>query len=256
MSETTRNIAYQTDWISKYFSTNRIRWDQFYPSERAVLEALTVGSDSKILDVGCGCGGLGLALRERFGIESYEGVEINAAAAAAGRELNPLARIHEGDVLGISAGELSGKSFDLVFSLSCIDWNVQFDEMLAVVWSHVAPGGHLVATFRLTDRPGCAEFEKSYQFINAEGQLGGERAAYVVSNAAELWRQFEALGADRLVARGYWGKPSATAVTPYDRLCFAAVALHKPIACDNPQPMQVDQDLPAEILLSVSGIGQ
>ncbi len=254
MSETTRNIAYQTDWISKYFSTNRIRWDQFYPSERAVLEAMAIGADSKVLDVGCGCGGLGLVLRDRFGVDSYEGIEINAAAVAAGRELNPRARIHEGDVLKISSEELTGKPFDLVFSLSCIDWNVQFEEMLAVVWSHVAPGGHLVATFRLTDKPGCSDFEKSYQFINAEGQMSGERAAYVVSNAAELWRQFQALGADRLLARGYWGKPSATAVTPYDRLCFTAVALHKPVACDNPQAMEMEQDLPAEILLSLGGI--
>ncbi len=221
-----------------------------------MLEALAIRAESRVLDVGCGCGGLGMALRERFGVESYEGVEINGAAAAAGRNLNPTARIYEGDVLKISARELSGKSFDLVFSLSCIDWNVQFDAMLATVWSLVAPGGHLVATFRLTEKPGCADFEKSYQFINAEGLKSGERAAYVVSNAAELWRQFEALGADRLLARGYWGRPSTTAVTPYDRLCFAAVALHKPVVCDSHQPMQMDQDLPAEILLSLSGIPQ
>lgn len=219
-----------------------------------MLEALAIRADSKVLDVGCGCGGLGLALRERFGVDSYEGIEINDAAAAVGRELNPRAQIYEGDVLRISAEELSGKSYDLVFSLSCIDWNVQFDEMLAVVWSHVALGGHLVATFRLTDKPGCADFERSYQFINAEGQMSGERAAYVVSNAAELWRQFQVLGADRLLARGYWGKPSATAITPYDRLCFAAVALHKPVASNSPQAMRMDQDLPAEILLSLGDI--
>jgi precorrin-6B methylase 2 len=246
------NLEYKTEWLSQYFSTHRINWDQFYQSERAVIESLKPGPDSSILDVGCGCGGLGLALRERFGVTSYVGIEINASAALAARRMNPGAKIYEGDVLKISEQQLP-KSYDLVFSLSCIDWNVQFEEMLDVVWSYVKPGGHLVATFRLTNQPGCKDFTQSYQYMNAEGLMTGERAAYVVSNASELWRQLSGLGADNLIAHGYWGKPSATAVTPYSRLCFVAVALRKQITDSGAggTVMSMQLNLPDDIVNSL-----
>nr|CBA31318.1 hypothetical protein Csp_F36920 [Curvibacter putative symbiont of Hydra magnipapillata] len=253
MSAQHLNIEYKTNWLSEYFSAHRVQWDQFYPSERAVIEALNLGVDSDILDVGCGCGGLGLALREHFGVAQYEGVEINSAAAMAARRMNPAARIHEGDVLKISQQQLSGKTYDVVFSLSCIDWNVQFEDMLKVVWSHVKPGGRLVATFRLTDGPGCKDFGQSYQFMNADGLMQGERAAYVVSNAAELWGQLGQLGADRLSANGYWGKPSATAVTPYSRLCFVALSLRKRPAGAVVAAMEMQLQLPQDIVGSLGG---
>ena len=61
-----KNIAYQTDRLARYFGQNRIAWQQFYESERAIIEQLALSRDTEILDVGCGCGGLGLALRERL----------------------------------------------------------------------------------------------------------------------------------------------------------------------------------------------
>jgi SAM-dependent methyltransferase len=254
MTTVDRNIEYQTEWLSEYFSAHRIRWDQFYPSERAVLDAIGLTAKDSVLDAGCGCGGLGLALNERFGVTRYEGVEINSAAVAVARRMNPAARIYEGDVLTISREMLAGRTFDVVFSLSCIDWNVQFDEMLAAVWSHVKPGGHLVATFRLTDGPGCSDFSRSYQFMNADGRMEGERAAYVVSNAADLLRQFAALGIDRLSVNGYWGKPSVTAVTPYERLCFVAAALRRPVVEEPAGTLEMNLDLPPDILKTLEGI--
>lgn len=248
-----RNIEYQTGWLSEYFSSHRVRWEQFYPSERAVLESIGVQPSDTVLDVGCGCGGLGLALRERFGVSQYQGVDINSAAAEVARQMNPKAQVLTGDVLQLTAGALAGRAYDVVFSLSCIDWNVQFGEMLTVVWSHVKPGGHLMATFRLTDGQGCADFGRSYQYMNGDGRMEGERAAYVVSNAADLWSQFAALGADRLLAKGYWGKPSATAVTPYDRLCFVAVALRKP-ASGAAAGLQMQLDLPADIMAVLASV--
>ena len=92
-----------------------------------------------ILDIGCGSGGLGLALKERFGVERYTGVEINASAAQAAQTLNPDARILQGDILEIPDGQLG--QYDLVVSLSCIDWNVEFDTMLTKAWGLVSGGG-------------------------------------------------------------------------------------------------------------------
>jgi SAM-dependent methyltransferase len=222
-----QNIAYQTDQLASYFSRNRITWSQFYESERVIIGQLHLDPRHAVLDIGCGCGGLGLALRERYGVENYTGVEINALAAEAGRRMNPTARILCGDILELNRHELRERHFDVVFSLSCVDWNVQFADMLAAAWSHVRPGGCLVATFRLTDAQGCNDMQRSYQYINYEGIAEGERACYVVLNAQELLQELSSLDPSAIDAYGYWGTPSKTAVTPYQRLCFAAFSIRK-----------------------------
>ena len=241
-----KNIAYQTDAIARYFATNRVSWAQFYPSERALISRLALDGGQRVLDVGCGCGGLGLALRERFGVRDYTGVEINAQAAYAARQLNPDARVIDGDILDASQRELQQEYFDVVFSLSCVDWNVRFADMLDAAWAHVRRGGHLVATFRLTLEEGCSDPERSYQFINFEGVKSGERAAYVVLNAAQLGRYLAEVAPARVLADGYWGTPSATAVTPYERLCFVAIAIRKRDEDDTAATAYL-LDLPAEV---------
>ncbi len=240
------NLSYQNKDIAAYFASNRIRWDQFYPSERKVIAALAPAAASRVLDIGCGCGGLGLALAEAFGVQDYTGVEINTAAVLAGRQLNPNARIYEGDVLHVGTSILSKQQFDLVFSLSCVDWNVEFEPMFRTAWSKVAPGGSLVATFRLTDAVGCRDMARSYQFINYEGCKEGELAAYVVLNAAELMGLFLELDPAGIYVHGYFGPPSSTAVTPYERLCFVACSVRKRSASEV-QEVACLIDVPPEV---------
>lgn len=230
------NLAYRTAELERYFSRNRISWPQFYESERQVIEAVWPGGNPDVLDIGCGCGGLGLALHERFGADRYTGVEINAEAAASARQLNPRASILAGDFLGLGSDELAPDSFDLVFSLSCIDWNLNFDQMLAKAWSMVKPGGDLIASLRLTTAAGINDIGRSYQYINYEGQREGEIAPYVVLNCSDVARRAVRLGASRMFAYGYYGAPSATAVTPFAQLCFAALALRKPIGSERLKP--------------------
>src|SRR5882762_6272254 len=117
------NIVYQTDQIARYFARNRVAWQQFYESERVIIDQLHLDRHHRILDIGCGCGGLGMALRDQFGAENYTGVEINASAAEAGRAMNPQAHIVCGDILDLSQNAFHDKRFDVVFSLSCVDWN-------------------------------------------------------------------------------------------------------------------------------------
>jgi trans-aconitate methyltransferase len=240
------NIAYQNDAIPEYFATNRIRWEQFYPSEREVIAALEPKVQSTVLDIGCGCGGLGLALFERFGVLNYTGVEINSRAARAAAQMNARATIHEGDILDVGPSALAGRQFDLVFSLSCVDWNVEFDSMFNTAWSRVAPGGSMVATFRLTLGPGCRDMQRSYQHINYEGNKTGEVAAYVVLNVADLMSRVLALRPARVHFVGYWRAPSPSAVTPYDRLCFVACSIVK---CQFGEPVATHctYDLPSEV---------
>ncbi len=240
-----RNVAYQTDQLGRYFARNRVAWPQFYESERVIIDRLNLDSRHTILDVGCGCGGLGLALRDRFGVQNYTGVEINASAAEAGRALNPAAHILCGDILDLCENELRERRFNTVFSLSCVDWNVRFADMLSVAWRCVLPGGYLVATFRLIDAQGCNDPDRSYQYINFDGKREGERASYVVLNAGKLIQELVAFDPSEINAFGYWGVPSVTAVTPYERLCFSAFSVRKRLG--DTGAVRFDLNLPAEI---------
>jgi trans-aconitate methyltransferase len=209
-----------------------------------------LNKESTVLDVGCRCGGLGLALYEEFGVTEYSGVDIHEAAVNEAKRMNSNAEFYCGDILKLTDTDLMGEEFSSVFSLSCVDWNVQFLEMLNAVWNHVKPGGYLVATFRLTDSKGCKDFDDSYQFINFQNRLEGERAAYVVMNANELLNILSEFDPSEINAYGYWGQPSATAVTPYDKLCFSAFSIKK---SDNPRDSLVlNLDLPEDILASIT----
>jgi SAM-dependent methyltransferase len=240
-----KNIKYQTKNISDYFSQNRVKWNQFYESEKIVIEEIGIKDTDQILDIGCGCGGLGLALKENFGVHDYTGVEINELAAQTAIQLNPEAKIICGDFLDLSKSPILNKEFDIVFSLSCFDWNVQFDEMLNSSWKHVKPGGALVATFRLTCGAGCDDMSKSYQCID---EKSGELAAYVVINAEMLLNKLKGLSPKSITAYGYFGTPSPTAVTPYTELCFAAFAIQKKKIPDSKKP-DINLNLPRTIFL-------
>lgn len=240
-----KNIKYQTKNIADYFSEHRVKWNQFYESEKIVIEGIGIKDTDDILDIGCGCGGLGLALKEKFGVDQYTGVEINELAAETAIKLNPKAKILCGDFLELSKSSILNKEFDMVFSLSCFDWNIQFDEMLYSSWNYVKPGGALIATFRLTHVDGCDDISKSYQYIDINS---GEFAAYVVINAKVLINKLKKLLPERITAYGYYGKPSTTAVTPFTELCFAAFAIQKKDLPNLKDP-ELNLDLPQKILL-------
>ncbi|WP_061217852.1 methyltransferase domain-containing protein [Leptospira weilii] len=224
----TENIKYNSEDISKYFKENRIRWEQFYESERRVIEKVWPKGNPKVLDIGCGCGGLGLALKERFNHSNYIGIEINSKAASIAKEIYSDALILEEDFLLLSHPSIKENEFDIVFSLSCIDWQLNFEMMLQKGWSMVKEGGMFIASFRITNQETVNDVEKSYQFINYEGVLEGEIAPYVVLNSKELLSHFEKLGAGDIFAYGYYGSPSSTAKTPFKKLCFGVLAVSKP----------------------------
>ena len=191
-----------------------------------------------------------MALKDKFDVENYTGVDINTLAAEAGQEMNPKGSIICGDILNLKRNILKNDSFDAVFSLSCVDWNVQFLDMLAAAWEYVKPGGYFVATFRLTDEVGCNDINKSYQYINYDGQKEGEIASYVVLNANNLLQQLNDFNPSKIIAYGYFGKPSATAVTPYKELCFSAFAIKKRMLGDD-RAIRLNFNLPEDIKSSL-----
>jgi len=245
-----KNITYESPEISKYYSKHRIKWEDFYDSEKFIIEKLGIQNHHEILDIGMGCGGLGLALKEKFGVHRYTGIEINQMAASMATKLNPAAKILCGDFVILSNSVILNQTFDLVFALSCIDWNIQFDAMLSHAWSHVSDGGVLIATFRMVVGAGCNDIKMSYQHINFNGEKIGEHAAYVVVNAKELLTKLMAFSPSSVQAYGYFGKPSETAVTPYKKICFATFSIRKKIL-DTGTGTKLDINLPEEIFKSL-----
>ena len=109
-----QNIHYTADDISEFYKENRLSWNQFYPSEKKVLEHINPNEKSKVLDIGCGCGGLGIALKERFNINNYTGIEINKKAVEEAKMLSKNGKFICGDFLDLSANL---GDFNLVCSL-------------------------------------------------------------------------------------------------------------------------------------------
>lgn len=233
-----KNIRYKTKQILEYFSLNRVKWDQFYPSEKWMFERVagSNGQMGRILDVGCAAGGLGLALEERFSLAKYVGVDINIPAIeyANTRRNKYSCPCHFvcGDILTIVS--LQDDKFDNVFSLSCADWNIATEDIISECWKYVRVGGHFILTLRLTPQQSLFNFSESFQYIHfgegiPEKEEGVEKAPYIVLNVQDALAILTNLRPkpEHIMAYGYWGEPSATARTKYDRLVFTALAVRK-----------------------------
>jgi SAM-dependent methyltransferase len=253
------NLRYSTEEILHYFSQHRRCWKDFYPSERWIFERLAGPSQQmgRVLDVGCATGGLGRALSERFAIREYVGVDINRQAIEAAQkdQTYPVAsrRFIQGDILEVK--DLVDKGFDAVFSLSCADWNVRTYDIMQTCWQYVKEGGHFVLTLRLTPEASLTDFAKSFQYIFAGDRLPDnikdmEKAAYVVLNVREVFRFLAHLKprALKVTAYGYWGKPSATAVTAFDRLVFTALSIRKGEKTGHEEDLGCELHLPLDLL--------
>ena len=234
-----KNIKYSTKSISEYFCSNRRKWDDFYASEKWILERIAGPQRNmgRVLDVGCAAGGLGVALSERFAVAHYTGVDINAQAIEVARERSAGFPVKDhdficGDILEIDT--LQREGFENVFSLSCADWNVATGAIIGDCWKYVRKDGHFVLTLRLSPGPSLLDLSESFQYVYFGGSVpedttGIEKAPYVVFNikdALSLLSNLQPKPA-RITAYGYWGVPSLTARTNYDRLVFAALAVYK-----------------------------
>ena len=237
-----RNIKYENDEIRNYFKDNRVKWSQLYPSERKIFDYISPNKNTSILDIGCGCGGLGMILRDKFNISDYTGIEINSKAASQALILNSEANIVNKDFISINFNK---KKFDLVISLSCIDWNIEFEKMLKKAWELVNSGGEMVLSLRLTKEEELLNISDSYQYINYEGEKKGEIAPYIVLNYNSFISKlmnFESIKS--VYGFGYFGKPSKTAVTKYNEICFAVFAIKKLNQFEKNGNIDINLDLP------------
>jgi len=231
---TNYNIRYSGNGIAQWLNGFRDKWDDFYLSERWAFDK--IGSIKKtfgrVLDVGCGMGGLGQAISSRYPLKEYHGVDINAQVIARARtkqsRFKVPVKLQCCDILKVRG--LHKGSYDTVFSLSCADWNIETKAMIDRCWQYVKPGGFFVISLRLSPEKGINNIKKSYQPFewNDKGKPT-EIANYVVFNVREFFRMVEAFKPRPLnvYGYGYWGTPSKTAVTPYKKLVFGVVIVQK-----------------------------
>ena len=215
-----KNIKYKSPYISKKFSNNRVKWEHLYPSEKDVFEFLFKKYTPKsILDIGCACGGLGHILSKKLPNSSYTGIEINDNAAGEAKKY--FKKIHNIDFMNFK----SNLKYDLCISLSCIDWQNNFDKMFLKAWEYVSNNGYLFLTARLTNEKSLKNLKESFQYINYSKQ--GEKAPYVVINKFEILSKISNLMPEYVYISGYDGKPSNTAITPYKKIFFCGIAIKK-----------------------------
>lgn len=226
-----RNIKYKSVQLLDYYRKKRKSWRDLYPSEKAVFKKISGAGKplGEVLDVGCACGGLGKALRGRFRLDSYTGVDIHAKLIKFAEDnVDPGLDCDFicGDILDL---ELT-KEFDTVVSLSCADWNIETEKMVRVLWGRVKRGGNLLISLRLAENEGINDIRKSFQYIDPKGNgAKNEVANYAVFNLKDALDMFRSLRPKPglIGAYGYWGRPSPTAVTCYDKLVFAVFYINK-----------------------------
>ena len=245
------NIVYTSKQIADFYGNNRRKWDDFYPSERWVFERIAGEKEGlgDVLDVGCACGGLGLALQDRVPLRSYSGIDINADAIAEARNKSKLlvpSLFIAGDIL---QADIQGE-YDTVVSLSCADWNIETAAIIKACWDRVKTGGYFVISLRLTTGQGVNDIQRSYQQINFSGKdQTPEIANYVVFNFKEALGIMHALTpAPALIgAYGYLGSPSSTAVTPFDAIVFAVFYVKK--SANNSAHICAELNFPLELFV-------
>ena len=112
----------------------------YYANDRAELVARLPRPLGRVLDVGCGAGEVGRSLRAA-GATSLTGVELNATAAEAAREL--FDEVLVGDVEALARdGALRGP-FDTVVLYDVIEHLVDPAALLAAIAPLVAAGGRI-----------------------------------------------------------------------------------------------------------------
>lgn len=224
------NIHYKSQGLVEQFTNNRFQWDDFYRSERVMIDRVMTHYQEpvRVFDAECGAGGLGAALEGKYEMAYYCGVDINNDMIRWAKENNRLNTPHEFICADVGDFE-TNKVYDIVFSLSCIDYNIDVEKMLEQCWRKVAEEGYLIASIRLTDQASINDISKAYQYLNRDDEET-EYANYVIFSLPDILSIFRQLqnAPDIVECYGYWHTPSETAVVPYKRLCMSVFAIHKP----------------------------
>lgn len=228
------NRKYDAPGLAGFYAVARNHLEDFYPSEQWAFERLGLNSTVSVLDLGAACGGLGMTLHSNFGVVDYVGIEIHAVAAQlAGERVRSWGGCCiEGDLLdatSLLADRGLPTAFDVVFSLSCVDWNTEVRRNVLAAWNLVRPGGSLVVSLRLHPTLCLVDMSTSWQPTSPDQAplSESERAPYTLISISAAREFLRALKAERVIVNGYWGVPSPSAQTPATEVMFAVAIVVK-----------------------------
>ena len=245
-----KNIKYKSSTFLNYYSKKRMTWEEYYESEKVILDRIIKKAKDgiDIMDVGCGCGGLGKALSETFdNINSYVGIDYSDKEIEYAKKYNKLNIPYEyrcDDAATFS----DEKRYDIVVSFSCIDFNIEVYEMLKNCWDKVKPGGYLVTSIRLTEKESINDISRAYQLLSDTK----ETCNYVVFNLNDFLKEVMKLKnnpADEIQAYGYWHSPASGTVCEYSQLCMSVFAIRKAYDAQIKKPALVKLDLPCDLFV-------
>lgn len=227
-----------SDWIEhpdlvEFYSGNRNRPEDLYPSERRYLPGLAAGAGS-VLDVGCGAGGFAAVWRGFNADLEYTGVDASAALIEAAARLHPDETFVRADGAALPFAD---RSFDVVAALGWLHLEPRYAGALAELW-RVARRS-LFFDVRLLDG---ADDVVGEQRLALSGDWDGHTTIpYVCASWQALARVLEGLGPRRLRAFGYPGRPAATVSGVPDEVCLTTIVLER-----GDGPLELELDLPLE----------
>lgn len=243
-------VNYQAGGVAEYYHKVRFHWDEFFESERIFMEKVFSDpkyKDAKIIDIGCGCGGLGNALVEKFSINNYTGLDINQIEIDWANENNKLNIEHEFICKDILELDESVK-YDVGLTIGCLEVLIEPEETLKKIYSLIKSGGACVITSRVTNLPTINNPDKNYQ----KDIITGEKAAnYPIFNISEFLRLLTDLSPrpKSIEMYGYWCTPASNTVCEYDRFCGAAFLFEKPLEQDCNEECIINIRAPYDLLV-------
>ena len=168
---------WDSEKIKEFYSQNRIFWDQLYNSEKEILEKANLNENSKVLDLGCACGGLYKILNKKFKVNKYVGIDINTHCIQLANELYQDVEFIAGDISEMNDNKFLNE-FDFVISFGFIDCSNSFYKIFNKITNYLKPDGKLILDLRITDKDDLLDINKAYQYIDYSGKKNGEKFPY------------------------------------------------------------------------------
>lgn len=125
--------------------------DSYYSNVRDEMLAFVPSNAANVLDIGCGAGAFGAALKRERGADAVTGIELNPEAASVAR--SQLDSVLVGDIVTVLP-ELRGQTFDVIVLNDILEHLVDPEGLLGQLHEYIADDGRIVASI-----PNVREFK-------------------------------------------------------------------------------------------------